>query len=60
MLWFYRALHLRNQDRVMNLMQYPHLYYPEIYILNGGYREFFGIYKVSLKDFCFLMNNPFL
>ncbi|KAG8506563.1 M-phase inducer phosphatase 3, partial [Galemys pyrenaicus] len=30
---------LREEDRVLN--QYPALYYPELYILKGGYRDFF-------------------
>ncbi|XP_032952150.1 M-phase inducer phosphatase 3 isoform X4 [Rhinolophus ferrumequinum] len=33
---------LREQDRALN--QYPALYYPELYILNGGYRDFFPEY----------------
>ncbi|XP_035869862.1 M-phase inducer phosphatase 3 isoform X3 [Phyllostomus discolor] len=30
---------LREEDRALN--QYPALYYPELYILKGGYRDFF-------------------
>ncbi|XP_028618569.1 M-phase inducer phosphatase 3 isoform X5 [Grammomys surdaster] len=33
---------LRKKDRALN--QYPALYYPELYILKGGYRDFFPEY----------------
>uniref|UniRef100_A0A8D2I969 M-phase inducer phosphatase n=1 Tax=Urocitellus parryii TaxID=9999 RepID=A0A8D2I969_UROPR len=33
---------LREEDRALN--QYPTLYYPELYILKGGYRDFFPEY----------------
>ncbi|XP_067587969.1 M-phase inducer phosphatase 3 isoform X2 [Pseudorca crassidens] len=36
----YRSL--RQEDRAVN--QYPALYYPELYILKGGYRDFFPEY----------------
>ncbi|KAG4304190.1 hypothetical protein PORY_002371 [Pneumocystis oryctolagi] len=39
------ALYLRNKDRQLNMQRYPHLYYPEIYILHGGYRSFYKKYK---------------
>lgn len=42
------ALHLRNQDRNANMERYPDLYYPEIYILKGGYRNFYQ----EFKDYC--------
>ncbi|XP_023607885.1 M-phase inducer phosphatase 3 isoform X3 [Myotis lucifugus] len=35
---------LREEDRALN--QYPALYYPELYILKGGYRDFFPDYTV--------------
>ncbi|KAJ1658136.1 m-phase inducer phosphatase [Dispira simplex] len=35
------AMTLRKQDRQVNAMAYPFLYYPEMYILQGGYRNFF-------------------
>ncbi|XP_053522472.1 M-phase inducer phosphatase 3 isoform X8 [Artibeus jamaicensis] len=35
---------LREEDRALN--QYPALYYPELYILKGGYRDFFLEYMV--------------
>ncbi|XP_057346901.1 M-phase inducer phosphatase 3 isoform X3 [Manis pentadactyla] len=33
---------LREEDRSLN--QYPALYYPELYVLKGGYRDFFPEY----------------
>ena len=38
-------MHLRNLDRQLNLNRYPTLYYPEVYILHGGYSEFYLRYK---------------
>lgn len=32
---------LRSQDRAMNKDVYPHLFYPELYLLDGGYKNFF-------------------
>ncbi|KAJ2773940.1 m-phase inducer phosphatase [Coemansia nantahalensis] len=39
------ACHLRRRDRERNMHRYPHLDYPEIYVLKGGYRGFFGAHK---------------
>nr|XP_014343172.1 PREDICTED: M-phase inducer phosphatase 1-like [Latimeria chalumnae] len=36
--------YLRKLDRNANV--YPRLFYPEMYILKGGYREFFGEFKL--------------
>ncbi|KAK9324627.1 Rhodanese-like domain-containing protein [Lipomyces orientalis] len=36
------ALHLRNRDRHLNMHRYPELHYPDIYILDGGYSNFFS------------------
>ncbi|XP_063987010.1 M-phase inducer phosphatase isoform X2 [Diachasmimorpha longicaudata] len=33
--------YLRNIDRKMNKEHYPALYYPEIYLLHGGYQQFY-------------------
>ncbi|KAK3842988.1 MAG: Rhodanese-like domain-containing protein [Linnemannia gamsii] len=35
------ARHLRNQDRTWNVSHYPALFYPEIYVMEGGYSSFF-------------------
>ncbi|KFB42097.1 AGAP003301-PA-like protein [Anopheles sinensis] len=32
---------LRNHDRILNADSYPALHYPEMYLLHGGYKEFF-------------------
>lgn len=46
------ARHLRNQDRMLNYNQYPKLFYPEIYILKGGYKAFYN----EFKPFCIPQN----
>ncbi|XP_059621277.1 M-phase inducer phosphatase [Phlebotomus argentipes] len=35
---------LRNHDRHCNENSYPALHYPEIYLLHGGYKEFYEIF----------------
>ncbi|KAI2619263.1 hypothetical protein GGR54DRAFT_136382 [Hypoxylon sp. NC1633] len=35
------ARHIRSSDRTVNAEVYPKLTYPEVYILDGGYSEFF-------------------
>lgn len=35
------ARHIRSEDRSVNAEHYPHLTYPEVYLLDGGYSEFF-------------------
>jgi M-phase inducer tyrosine phosphatase len=40
---------LRNYDRCANVENYPRLNYPNLYILQGGYAEFFSHYR-SLCD----------
>ncbi|TPX43081.1 hypothetical protein SeMB42_g02738 [Synchytrium endobioticum] len=36
---------LRKLDRSLNLAHYPSLFYPEVYILKGGYKDFYTEYK---------------
>lgn len=38
---------LRNQDRALNQDVYPYLHYPELYLLEGGYKSFYENFKVS-------------
>ncbi|KAL1501212.1 hypothetical protein ABEB36_006584 [Hypothenemus hampei] len=42
---------LRKEDRAMNRLNYPALTYPEIYVLEGGYKKFFESYP----EYCFPM-----
>ncbi|KAF9975401.1 cell division cycle- protein [Actinomortierella ambigua] len=42
------ARHLRSMDRTANSINYPALFYPELYVLNGGYSQFFKDYP----DYC--------
>lgn len=37
---------LREKDREINGTDYPKLHYPELYILKGGYKEFFPRFKL--------------
>lgn len=39
------ASYLRRRDREVNMYHYPHLHYPEVYVLKGGYRNFFASHK---------------
>lgn len=44
---------LRSQDRAMNKDVYPHLFYPELYLLDGGYKNFFE--KHPVRKFIFFV-----
>lgn len=37
---------MRETDRKKNGMDFPKLYYPEIYLLDGGYKAFYEQYSV--------------
>lgn len=39
---------LRNHDRSQNIENYPNLYYPELYLMQGGYAGFFK----EFPEFC--------
>lgn len=41
------AKHLRSRDRTVNSALYPKIYYPEVYILEGGYCGFYQTRPVS-------------
>lgn len=40
-----RCRFVREQDRLSN--EYPNLHYPELYVLKGGYKDFFSRCQVS-------------
>ena len=42
------AKHLRSKDRSMNGHVYPNIHYPEVYILEGGYAEYYSRFPVSI------------
>ncbi|TNY21624.1 Rhodanese-like domain-containing protein, partial [Rhodotorula diobovata] len=46
------AKHLRNQDRQKNFAAYPNIFYPELYILQGGYEAYYKAYPVSPPHTC--------
>jgi M-phase inducer tyrosine phosphatase len=37
----FSAKHLRSKDRAINNHNYPRVHFPEVYILEGGYRQYF-------------------
>lgn len=39
------ALHIRNLDRAVNAAAYPRLTFPDLYILEGGYRAYFQAFS---------------
>lgn len=46
---FGRSRFLRETDRKTNGMSFPSLYYPELYLLEGGYNAFYAECPVSNK-----------
>ena len=40
---------MRGIDRKRNDMAFPRLYYPELYLLEGGYKAFYEQFPVSLS-----------
>ncbi|KAF2268479.1 Rhodanese-like protein [Lojkania enalia] len=46
------AKFVRNEDRKVNSFRYPHLTYPEVYILDGGYSSFYESHRTR----CFPQN----
>lgn len=40
------AKHLRSKDRLLNIGCYPSVHYPEVYILQGGYADFWKSFPV--------------
>ncbi|KAJ3021067.1 UNVERIFIED_CONTAM: cell division cycle- protein [Siphonaria sp. JEL0065] len=53
------GLHLRNHDRNTNMSTYPHLDYPHVYILEGGYKGFFSKFQNHCSPSGYTpMNDP--
>ena len=42
---------MRKMDREKNGMNFPSLYFPELYLLEGGYKKFYEVYPV--REFTF-------
>ena len=53
---------LRSKDRLANKECYPNLFYPELYLLEGGYKNFFETHKVGIFYCmsCKVRKNTFL
>ncbi|XP_010216757.1 PREDICTED: M-phase inducer phosphatase 3 [Tinamus guttatus] len=51
--------YLREEDRAMN--EYPALHYPELYVLKGGYKDFFSEYKdlCNPQSYCPMHHRDF-
>ncbi|KAJ7390382.1 M-phase inducer phosphatase 1 [Desmophyllum pertusum] len=45
---------LRNRDRDVHYQMYPKLFYPELYLIEGGYKAFFGKCKEHCEPQCYL------
>lgn len=54
----FRAKYLRNKDRQANLASYPNLFFPDIYILKGGYQSFYRNHKVRSLSLVFVKSAP--
>ncbi|KAJ2825158.1 m-phase inducer phosphatase [Coemansia erecta] len=48
---------LRRRDREVNMHRYPYLHYPEIYVLKGGYRNFFSFHKQQCEPQSYVEMN---
>ncbi|KAL3881491.1 hypothetical protein ACJMK2_027923 [Sinanodonta woodiana] len=44
---------LRSEDRDLHKENYPQLHYPEVYLLDGGYKAFFESYKELCEPECY-------
>jgi len=43
-----RLRYFRSEDRNIHERSYPELHYPEIYLLEGGYKAFYEYSKVRI------------
>lgn len=51
------ANHLRKTDRIINSDNYPNLHYPDILILEGGYKNFFDLQSHRCLPKCYVLMN---
>ncbi|SCV69076.1 BQ2448_2096 [Microbotryum intermedium] len=52
------AQHLRKQDRLKNHHDYPNIHYPEVYVLQGGYAEFYRSFPERCIGGYLAMDDP--
>jgi len=51
--------YLRRRDRELHSSNYPELFYPEIYVMEGGYKKFFEEFKEQCEpEFYLTMDDP--
>ena len=48
---FFSLRYFRSEDRSIHERSYPELHYPEIYLLEGGYKTFYEYSKVGIVYF---------
>ncbi len=48
------ALHVRKNDRLVNANSYPNLLFPEMYILEGGYKQFYANSPFHCSPQCYI------
>lgn len=53
--------HMRNVDRGIHLATYPALFFPEMYILDGGYKRFFNEFpkRCTPESYILMLDNRF-
>jgi hypothetical protein len=42
-----RCKHLRKLDRIAHVASYPQLFYPDAFVMEGGYKAFHELFPVS-------------
>ncbi|GMM36220.1 putative tyrosine protein phosphatase [Saccharomycopsis crataegensis] len=53
----FMALHLRQCDRIINKENYPNLNFPNIVVLEGGYKSFFNLHSSRCYPQCYVEMN---
>ncbi|KAL8283174.1 hypothetical protein RQP46_005952 [Phenoliferia psychrophenolica] len=52
------AKHLRSKDRLKNTADYPNVHYPEVYVLQGGYADYFKSFPERCQGGYLPMDDP--